>query len=390
MISANGPTTSRKSAKNNLRYPLSGGQITVLLLAIFIAFLPLVVGLFVFVMQRDAVVEGVGLPPAAAGAPRRSEVTHLVSVVDSLRREIQGKDAELRSLQRGLDEKQRRLDEALASARGSTNAQSRLQSENDRLHRDVALLRSDKQSLDMQLRDATAYCSKLESKLTANGKDYLLEQNLKLRQGNKSLRDELDAACSASTAQRAELDRALREVETLAAALELRAEELGGGSGDLPSGLLYEVAVRREETRRLSARLAEAEAGLASAEFELRESRIAEERSAQEAEAAASGATALREQLNDVQGRLRECEKVRYSLFPSVSPSCVLYYSSAVIALIQRLEEVVSERDASLDFVSEQAARLEHAQMQTEAGERAAAALHQRIRDGDADVTVCS
>lgn len=268
-------------------------------------------------MQRDAgVIEGVGLPPPADGgvrgaaAPRRPEVSHLVGVADSLRRELHAKDTELRSLQRGLDEKQRRLDESLASARAATAAQSRLQGENERLHREVLLLRSDKQALEAQLRDATAYSSKLESKLTANGKDYLLEQNLKLRQGNKALREELDAAGAASAAQRAELDRALREVETLAAALELRAAELGDGS-DVHSGLLYEVAVRREEARRVTARLAEAESALASAEFELREIRISQERSVQDSEASANEAAGLRTQLDDVHMRLRECETVR-------------------------------------------------------------------------------
>lgn len=274
-------------------------------------------------------VEGVGLPPPegareggrTGGARRPPEVTHLVAVADGLRRDLHGKDAELRALQRTLDEKQRRLDEALASARSATSVQSRLQGENERLHRDVTALRVDKQTLEAQVRDVMAYSSKLESKLTANGKDYLLEQNLKLRQGNKALREELDAASAAAAAQRAELDRALREVETLAAALELRAEELSGGRGDVPSGLLYEVAVRREESRRVSARLAEAEGSLTSAEFELRETRIAQERSAQEASDAESAAATLRNQLDDVHGRLRECEMVNIAIGECVACS---------------------------------------------------------------------
>lgn len=268
-------------------------------------------------MQREAVVEGVGLPPESgrdsrgggASAARRPEVSHLVGVAESLRRDLHAKDAELRSLQRGIDDKQRRLDEALATARTASNSQSRLQTENERLHREVTLLRTDKQGLEAQLRDAMAYGSKLESKLTANGKDYLLEQNLKLRQSNKAYREELDGARAAAAEQRAELDRALHEVETLAAALELRAEELGGG--DVASGLLYEVAVRREEARRVSARLAEAEGALSSAEFELREMRIAQERSAQDASNANERMAALRMQLEDLQRQLRDSEVVR-------------------------------------------------------------------------------
>ena len=54
----------------------------------------------------------------------------------------------------------------------------------------------------------------------------------------------------------------------------------------------------------------------------------------------------------------------------------------------QRLDEALRERDASLDFVSEQAARIEHFQMRAESADRAAEALHQRVRDVEAEAAV--
>jgi chromosome segregation ATPase len=256
--------------------------------------------------RPEVAIDGVGLPPQ----PRR-DVSHLVSVADSLRRELHGKDTELRSLRAALDERQRRLDDALAAFRGTGTAQSKLQADNERLHREVVVLRTEKHQIESQLAESTAFARKLETKLTGGGKEYLLEQNVKLRQVAKALREELDSVRAVAAGERSELDRALREVETLASALELRAVELGGGDGDVKSGLLYELAARRDEVRRLTSRLAETESGLASTDFELRELRIAHDKALQEATELAARVAALSSELELERQQRKDCEQVR-------------------------------------------------------------------------------
>lgn len=84
---------------------------------------------------------------------------------------------------------------------------------------------------------------------------YLAEQNHTLRGQVKSLRKELDNAQVLVLARTAELQKASQEIEVLARALELRAEDLSL-DGSLRSGLLYEVAQRKEEARRLALEVA--------------------------------------------------------------------------------------------------------------------------------------
>jgi chromosome segregation ATPase len=315
--------------------------------------------------RSDVAIDGVGLPPppkrllGAGAAAGPATASHLVGVADSLRRELHGKDSEIRTLRVALDERQRRLDDALAQSRGAGPAHAKLQADNDRLQREVVVLRTEKHTVEVQLAEASAFARKLESKLTGGGKEYLLEQNIKLRHVAKALREELDIVRATATAERTELDRALREVDTLASALELRVVELGG---DVKSGLLYELAGRRDEVRRLTSQLAEAESGLSSADFELRELRIVCDRMAQEAIDNKASEAALSSQLEKSNQQRLECEKV--------------------------FEEVTRERDVSLDFVSEQSSRMEKAVLRAESADRAVAALQQRHREMDDDLRV--
>jgi small-conductance mechanosensitive channel len=83
-----------------------------------------------------------------------------------------------------------------------------------------------------------------------------------------------------------------------ATALELRAEELQL-NGDMRSGLLYEVANRREENRRLGAELAAARDRIGALEFEGREAAL-------RLEAADAAAAAASEQAARLSGQLEE------------------------------------------------------------------------------------
>jgi len=94
------------------------------------------------------------------------------------------------------------------------------------------------------------------------------------------------------------MNRSRSPVSLQATALELRAEELQL-NGDMRSGLLYEVANRREENRRLGAELAAARDRIGALEFEGREAAV-------RLEASEAAAAAASEQVARLSGQLEE------------------------------------------------------------------------------------
>lgn len=279
-------------------------------------------------------------------------MSSLLAANESLRKDLLSKDSELVKLRKLLDERDRKLDEAVSFRATATRELDQLGRELQRAQKEVSILRADKASADAVHAENASYIKKLEARLTAGGKDFLLDQNLKLKASIDKLTVDNEQLAASNAGQKAELERAMREIEVLvslppldaasslsrsrciarhlpcnisifsvhlirltlqATALELRAEELQL-HGDMRSGLLYEVANRREEARRLGAELSAARDRIAALEFESREATIRAERA--EGDAAGAGARAA-----SLDGRVAEMAS-SLSAMQAVSWSC--------------------------------------------------------------------
>ena len=95
-----------------------------------------------------------------------------------------------------------------------------------------------------------------------------------------------------------------------ATALELRAEELQL-NGDMRSGLLYEVASRREENRRLSADASAKSERIAALEFEARELQLRLEKDEADAALAAQRSGELLGRLDSLEQAHAALQEVR-------------------------------------------------------------------------------
>lgn len=226
----------------------------------------------------------------------------------------------------------------------------------ERAQRELLQLRQGRDAAAAALAENEAYVRKLEAKVTGPG-NFLVEQNTRLRAVAAEHKERGDAAQALVEQQRGELQRALREIEVLTAALELRADELEL-DGSLRSGLLYEVAAQRAAAAAGAEAVARCERDAAALREELREARAAAARLGGDADSAAGRAARLG----------GEVEGARAS-------------AAAAEARAATLEH---ERDVSLDFVAEQAGRLSEALLRAEAGERRARELERAAADAAA------
>jgi chromosome segregation ATPase len=236
-------------------------------------------------------------------AGKDSSVASLLIARDNLQRDINMKDNELQRLRKMLDERDRKLDEAVINRASASREVDKLHRENDRLSKEVAALRLEKQTSDASIAENATYTKKLEARLTAGGKDFLIEQNTKFKQQMQSIKAENDALLNTVNMQKLELERAIKEIEILASALELRADEFNL-KGDLRSGLLYEIATRRDEIKGLSVNLASKDDRLNTLEFETKEAILRAEKA--ETDCAKQAATLKNLQI--------ECQRVKEDL----------------------------------------------------------------------------
>jgi chromosome segregation ATPase len=195
--------------------------------------------------------------------------------LDSLRRKVRSVEDNEQRLRKLLDKESARaeaLSGELAAARRSAHGAG---AESERLQREIVGLRSGRDSLGSQLEEKAVYIKRLEARLVGGSTQQLLvEQNARLRSSSEDLKRQAEGYKVLVEQQRMELQKALKEIEVLATALDMRAEELEK-DGSLRSGLLYEVAARRHEVAAGEASLQEARAKGQRLEFELGEARLA-------------------------------------------------------------------------------------------------------------------
>jgi predicted nuclease with TOPRIM domain len=150
-----------------------------------------------------------------AGTGKDAGVASLLIANENLRKDLLMKDNEVVKLRKLLEERDRKLDDAVTFRTSATRELDQLNRELQRAQKEVGILRSEKSALDAANTDNAAYIRKLEARLTSGGKDYLLEQNVKLKASVQQLASEKDAAVATGAAQKAELERAMREIEVL-------------------------------------------------------------------------------------------------------------------------------------------------------------------------------
>jgi hypothetical protein len=197
------------------------------------------------------------LKKAAAG---KAALQQAQGEADALRRRLRGlEDGEERA-RRALERESARSDglahELAAARRAAAGASGEL----ERLQREVVGLRQGRDAAAQALEDKAAYSRRLEAKLLGGtSQQHLAEQNARLRASLEEARRQGEGYRALVEQQRSELHKALREIEVLATALDLRAEELEA-DGSVRSGLLYQVAAQRHEAAAGQASLQEARA----------------------------------------------------------------------------------------------------------------------------------
>ena len=182
-------------------------------------------------------------------------ITPLVAQQDNLKRELREAQNEIIRIKQAYDSQVTKVDKLQSELINLRKQHSTCTIQTDKLQKEVFQARQARIEADTNLQNNNEYIKKLEAKLV-NGKqgNFLLDQNSKLRTALQTLKTENDDNKQTIDQQRLEIEKASREIEVLATALEMRADELALG-GDLRSGLLYEVAHRREEVRRLKEEL---------------------------------------------------------------------------------------------------------------------------------------
>lgn len=124
------------------------------------------------------------------------------------------------------------------------------------------------------------------------------------------LKTEADMNRSTVESQRVELEKASKEIEVLATALEMRADEMQLG-GDLRSGLLYELSHKRSEVQQLTQQLSMSNQRLAASEVELRQTKDALSRCQSDIATIAERASRLGSELAAEQALKQDLQKVR-------------------------------------------------------------------------------
>lgn len=152
-------------------------------------------------------------PPLSASA--QATIQTLLNEKENLRRELLLKDNEAVKLRRLLDEKEARKDEAVKDRTAASREAQHLRADLTKAQKEISILKQEKATLDAAALETASYVRKLESKLTGNGKDFLLTQNVQLKSALEQLRGEHEALVSSASAQKSELERAMREIEVL-------------------------------------------------------------------------------------------------------------------------------------------------------------------------------
>lgn len=148
-----------------------------------------------------------------------SGVASLLIANENLRRELTGKESEIVRLRRLLEDKDRKIDEVIASRTAGARDHDRDRRELERVQRELAIALNDRHGLTEKYGELNAYVKKLETRVTAGGKEFLLEQNAKLSKQVSALKADLAAAREEGEKTAGELARALREIEVLVSAL---------------------------------------------------------------------------------------------------------------------------------------------------------------------------
>ena len=275
----------------------------------------------------------------------------LVSQVEHLQRsnrEIQSENQRISLL---LDSQRQQTDKVQAELLPTRRALAASKSEAERLAKELGMAKQLKQESDEKRAETEEALRRIEGKLV-RGKEgtFLLEQNAKLRQSMATLKSEFESKKELVERQASDLDKAGREIEVLATALELRADELQLG-GDLRSGLLYEVAHRREEVRHLRDESASLQQKLAASD-------ASREDASRQASSALADLSVASELASRLSSELSEERAARESL-------------------TRQVRALEHERDVSLDFVGQQSGDIAAAQMQTQ---QMAARVEQLLR----------
>jgi hypothetical protein len=167
--------------------------------------------------------------------PSPSSSTSSVTMASREAREASADAARIHTL---YEKQSARADAAQMEAVAARRAAAAARSDAERLAREVTLLRAARDESNAALEENNAYIRKLEARITAGGKHaFLIEQNTKLRVALADVSSSHAGCKPLLAAQRGELEKALKEIEVLATALEMRADELQL-DGDLRSGLL--------------------------------------------------------------------------------------------------------------------------------------------------------
>jgi hypothetical protein len=265
-----------------------------------------------------------------------------------LNRELQSENQRISLL---LDTQRQLTDKVQAELLPTRRALAASKTENERLAKELAMAKQLKTEAEEKRAETDEALRRIEGKLV-RGKEgtFLLEQNAKLRQAMAVLKSEFESKRELSERQASDLDKAGREIEVLATALELRADELQLG-GDLRSGLLYEVAHRREEVRHLRDETVSLQQKLASSD-------ASREEASRQASSALSDLSIASERASRLSSELAEERAARESL-------------------TRQVRALEHERDVSLDFVGQQSGDIAAAQMQTQ---QMAARVEQLLR----------
>lgn len=240
----------------------------------------------------------------------RHTIATLVAQQDALRRELHSAQADASRLKSLLDQQTGRADKSQADLIAARKTAASAEQAQHKQQRELALAHQQRAEADAALAANADYVRKLEGKLV-NGKQgqFLLEQNSRLRAAVLALQGERDEARTRADGAAGELERATREIEVLATALEMRADELALG-GDLRSGLLYEVAHRREEVRRLREDGAATEAREKQAAAEAADARAQLARSQEDVSTLAERAASLSAELTAEQTARAQLQEV--------------------------------------------------------------------------------
>lgn len=292
--------------------------------------------------------------PAAAFPRLRQDV-------DGLQRELRNANNEIARVKSLYNEKENqctRMESALRLARKNI---SELEAMQNLLAQEKGSAVRDRDAALRKAEEANAYTKKLETKILAGKGEYLVEQNLKLKDAVSTLRGDNDDLRKSVDDLKAELEKATKEIEVLATALELRADELAI-DGDLRAGLLFEVAHRREESKNLEVQLSSLRSQVETKDFENKE---------------------LRAQLQHASSDVAMLSDRNSKLSADLSSS-----AASRAELESRLRAAEQERDVGLDFVADQSAKLADALLKAEQAHKRAMEAQRGLQESESALSV--